>query len=306
MFNENIETNKYYSPYLLEHCNIHQISDDLTLQGYSRAGERTGFIIKSKTKSLDFCLDSGVNTKRKPKHIFLTHSHLDHSGYIRALVPRYYDGTITIYCLDVLKPLIMDHFYHMQKLNDCVDKLNSDNVLPNVKWVLFPYNNPHSIKIENKDIVVKSIKCTHTVPSIGYSFHQIRKRLKKEFHGLKGKDIKKLKESGIDIQEEFTVPLFAFMGDTNIDFMKEYKIDVPILIIECTSFDNFEDNNKDNHKVIQDMYDRGHMHWSQILELAKNYPKTKFVIIHFSPKYSVQFAKEMGKNSGLDNIQIIT
>ena len=49
-------------------------SPQWTISGYSRSAFRTGFYINS----LDIMLDAGPQCFKKPKHIFITHSHGDH------------------------------------------------------------------------------------------------------------------------------------------------------------------------------------------------------------------------------------
>ena len=49
-----------------------------TIKGYSAAAFRTGFYIPQ----LDIMLDAGVQNFNKPKHIFITHTHLDHIAHL--------------------------------------------------------------------------------------------------------------------------------------------------------------------------------------------------------------------------------
>ena len=40
-------------PYYIQESNSYEITNDITLQGFSRSAHRTGFVIKSKTKPID-------------------------------------------------------------------------------------------------------------------------------------------------------------------------------------------------------------------------------------------------------------
>ena len=62
----------------LEDCPTLQLdnSERWTLQGHSKAGERTGFWLHPEK----IVLDAGLGTQRKAKAVFLTHKHIDHTG----------------------------------------------------------------------------------------------------------------------------------------------------------------------------------------------------------------------------------
>lgn len=295
-----------YDPHFIEDCETYNLGKDLMLQGFSRAGDRTGFIIKSRTKQLGYFLDCGVNTYKKPKNIFITHSHLDHSQITPFVLSR--DDKVNIYCLDILKPLIDNYVISSQTLNDCDPDITHLRK-PQIEWILINAddninntnntNNTH-YKIIQSNIIMKPVKCYHSVPSIGYRFYETKQKLKKEYIGLKGNQIKQLRLDGISIVEDINVPLFTFLGDTHKDFEKTFDDieQMPVIIIECTSFD-------DDMRSEKDMYERGHMHWFNILDLAKKYPKTLFAIIHFSRKYSTEFLENINKSNKLDNIMLI-
>jgi ribonuclease Z len=63
--------------------------------------------------------------------------------------------------------------------------------------------------------VARLFPTTHTVPSVGYIVYDVRKKLKPEFHGLKGDQIRDLKFQGIEVAAEFLTPMLAFTGDTS-------------------------------------------------------------------------------------------
>lgn len=73
-------------PCRLEQCVQETLSNPSkwTLQGASRAGERTGFYLKE----IKCILDCGLATFREPKAIFITHSHTDHTLALPMLICR--------------------------------------------------------------------------------------------------------------------------------------------------------------------------------------------------------------------------
>src|SRR3990172_11778137 len=70
----------YSPPCRLENCKKMVLPNPgkWSIQGHSKAGERTGFWLEP----LNIVLDAGLSTYKTPKCIFLTHSHTDHSDHI--------------------------------------------------------------------------------------------------------------------------------------------------------------------------------------------------------------------------------
>jgi hypothetical protein len=73
------------------------------LQGYSKAGFKTGFWLHG----LNILLDCGVYTCKQPKAIFITHSHADNSWLLPYIVT--YRSKLTLVCIpvDAYKPIQM-------------------------------------------------------------------------------------------------------------------------------------------------------------------------------------------------------
>ena len=275
------------SPYLLEDCPIWKMQNGYHLQGFSRAYDRTGFHIPE----LRIFLDAGMATWKRPKHIFITHGHLDHTAALPIILPR--EEKVSIYCLDSFNLFLQNYLDACQKLNDTnpeVKYLNS-----NIHWHTFEMKSGEfTIKTASKEFLVKIIPCVHIVPSVGYCFYELRRKLKTQYRGKKSAEIKKLRKEGIVVTEIQRIPLLGYITDTNLDFSNGYKIDVPILLIECTSLD---ENGE------QEAYKRGHLHLNSLLKLVKTYPETLFVPIHFSLKHKKAEIIKTIKNLKLSNIQ---
>ena len=62
------------SPHTIEECMKLTLKNGWTLQGHSRAGERTGFWLSP----LNILLDAGLETKKRPNAVLITHKHFDH------------------------------------------------------------------------------------------------------------------------------------------------------------------------------------------------------------------------------------
>ncbi|GKV30737.1 hypothetical protein SLEP1_g39517 [Rubroshorea leprosula] len=68
-------------------------------------------------------------------------------------------------------------------------ELNLDLVAPDVG---------ETYELRN-DIVVRPFRTHHVITSQGYVIYSVRKKFKKEYIHLKGKQIKKLKKSGVEV-----------------------------------------------------------------------------------------------------------
>jgi len=164
------------------------------------------------------------------------------------------------------------------QLNNCSDDIDPKD--PSQSMILLPADIDIEYKVyaEKREFLMKCIKCHHTVPSIGYTFSEIRKKLKDEFKDLPGKEIGKLAKEGKDIYTYLRTPLFAFLGDTTTKVFETSKelFDYPVVIVECTLFE-------DEHYSASQF--GGHTHWKDLSTYVTSHPKTIFVLIHFSMRY---------------------
>lgn len=118
----------------------------------------------------------------------------------------------------------------------------------------------------------------HTVPSVGYIVYDVRKKLKPEYHGLKGDQIRDLRMQGLEVAAETLTPLLCFTGDTapqGLDAHPDvYKAEV--LITEMTFF-RPEHRKEKIHKF-------GHTHLDDILERADRFKNELIILGHFSTR----------------------
>lgn len=107
------------------------------------------------------------------------------------------------------------------------------------------------------------------------------KKLKKEYTGLKGVELKKLRESGVDITASHAAPVFAFLGDTTAATLTAepqwLKDEIPVVITECSFL--YEEHRAQAVKT-------KHTIWADLEPVVRKWPKTTFVLMHFSLRYS--------------------
>ncbi|KAL4315143.1 hypothetical protein AHAS_Ahas15G0155600 [Arachis hypogaea] len=139
-----------------------------------------------------------------------------------------------------------------------------------------------------KDLKVKAFRTYHVIPSQGYILYYVRQKLKPEYIGLSGNEIKNLKSSGVEITYTLTEPEIAFTGDTMSDFIvDEDNTDVlraRILVIECTFVNN--------SITVEHAKDYGHTHLSEIIGYAERFKNRAILLIHFSARYTVEEIEE--------------
>jgi ribonuclease Z len=117
------------------------------------------------------------------------------------------------------------------------------------------------------------------VPSLGYIVWERRKKLKAEYQGLAGEEIRDLRLAGNEVSEEIRRPLLAYLGDSSpagLDNCPE-MYEAEIFIGELTFV--APDHRKENiHKY-------GHFHLDDIVDRRDRF-KNKLVILgHFSTRY---------------------
>src|SRR5207237_10544172 len=67
----------------------------------------------------------------------------------------------------------------------------------------------------SREHVVVPFATTHTIPSLGYVVYERRNKLKEEYHGLRGDQIRDLRLSGVEVTREIRTPVLAYTGDTS-------------------------------------------------------------------------------------------
>jgi len=143
-----------------------------------------------------------------------------------------------------------------------------------------------------KGVSAHAFACDHTVPCLGYVFTTSSQRLRPEFVGLEGSALATLRKEGVELTVPHETPLFAFLGDTTAETLKQgpkwLREGIPVVITECSFL--YEDHRAQAEKT-------KHTLWSDLEAVVRRWPKTTFVLMHFSLRYSDKevrmFFKEM-------------
>jgi ribonuclease Z len=131
----------------------------------------------------------------------------------------------------------------------------------------------------SRDHVVTVFRTTHTVPSVGYVVWQRRRKLKPEYQGMTGDQIRELRLSGTDVTHELRTPFVCYTGDTSPAGLDAYlpAFQAKILIIELTFF-------RPDHRR-EKIHKFGHLHLDDFLERADRFQNELIIAMHFSTRY---------------------
>jgi ribonuclease Z len=134
----------------------------------------------------------------------------------------------------------------------------------------------------HRQLAAKAFRVQHTLPSLGYTLYDVRKKLKAEFQGTPGPELARLRREGVAFEEELWVPRLTFIGDSTIEtlYREPHVGQSRILFLEVTFLLDGE----------QEMArKRGHTHLDDLLTFLKAQPDTlqneHIVLKHFSMRY---------------------
>lgn len=273
-------------PCRIEQCRTYQLDnpEGWTIQGHSKAGERTGFFLKTGGKRKIY-LDAGMSTYRQVDVVCMTHMHTDHSAHLPSLIttrskPRPVlmpESAVPRVCM--LERAIIG----LSRAKEDPLKLTEEEVWKRQNVRPIPVNAGDTIILpELKDMVIEILPAYHDAQSVGYGFSTVKRKLLPEYQELtKTKEgrqqIGQLRKSGTQVTEECTVPQLAFFCDsthhnlTTEDSWKKY----PVVICECTGFPVIHSP--------ETMTQRAHSHLDHILPvMLKEKTIKQWILIHTS------------------------
>jgi ribonuclease Z len=136
--------------------------------------------------------------------VCLTHGHLDHAAGLAHHASRRR--------LDRLPAARV--FAPEEAVPDLEAWLAFSQRLENVDYGLhlMPVRPGRSVMLRN-DLELKVLPGRHRVPTVGYLFSEIRRKLKDEFLGLPGEEIAAMRSKGVEVTRREETPLLAYPGD---------------------------------------------------------------------------------------------
>lgn len=201
---------------------------------------------------------------------FVSHTHLDHVAALPVYVARRRMMKMEPPTIYVPAEAIDD----VRKLMTIMNRLDRGRQLADLR----PVERGQEIEL-SREHVVTVFDTVHTIPSRGFVVWDRRQKLKDEFVGLRGDQIRDLKFAGTEITREVRTPLVAYTGDTAPPGLDNepacYK--AKILITEL-SFIRANHRRDKIHKF-------GHMHLDDFAERADRFENELIVAAHFSTRY---------------------
>ena len=284
-----------HGPSRLEQCPMRQLSNPSkwTLQGHSKAGEKTGFLLYPHK----FALDLGLNTYKSPTCAFISHSHTDHSI---ALMDTFRRRDTPIKGQEHLKgrPVYFPESAHQVLRNARLAYHSLGNEIPLVDTCdnIFYQTGVHpfsvkefdKFKIPGHEIEVEVLPAYHKdfknnigAISLGYGFTTLKKKLKPEYLEMsKNKETKQqfidLVKANHDVYNLQQTPELMFYSDSTIDNLlkhDEWK-KYPVVIVECTGFDEVYSP--------EVTYNNRHTHWEHLFPVMLQHPDIEWILIHTS------------------------
>jgi ribonuclease Z len=248
----------------------------LTVEGYSRAAVQSYWRVPE--LKLGFDLGGQPWDFMGTPTWFLSHTHLDHVAALPVYVSRrrmMKMGPPTIYLPatsveDVRRLLLI-----MQRLDRGRQNCELRGLAAGDEVEL------------SREHLVRAFATTHTIPSLGYIVWERRFKLKEEYHGLPGEQIRDLRLAGTEVTREVRTPLLAYTGDTspagfdaNPDLFK-----AKILIAELSFV-------RPNHRR-EKIHKFGHMHLDDYLERADRFENELLILAHLSTRYHPQEVRRL-------------
>jgi ribonuclease Z len=240
----------------------------LTIEGYSRAAVQSYWRVQE--LKIGFELGGSPWSFTGTQTIFVTHSHLDHL----AAIPVYVSRRRMMKMEPPRIYLPAESVENVQRMLHIWQRLDRGRMVVDLVGV-----RPGDEIELSREHVVTAFPTKHTVPSLGYVVWDRRKKLKPEFQGKTGDEIRELRLSGAEVTQEVRVPLLCYVGDSAPAGLDAYPplYEAMILITEMTFF-RPEHRKEKIHKF-------GHTHLDDIIERADRFKNELIILSHFSTRY---------------------
>lgn len=240
----------------------------LTIEGWSRAAVQTYWRIPE--LKIGFDMGGSPWSFMGTQTFFITHAHLDHLAALPAFVARRKMMKMEppiIYVPEEIVEFVDRMLKSWQRLDRGRMLCQLIGVKPGDEFVL------------SREHLVTAFDTKHTVPSRGYIIWERRCKLKPEYLGMSGDQIRDLRYSGVDVSGEVRTPIVCYCGDTAPEGLDADPAiyQSKILITEMTFF-RPEHRREKIHKF-------GHTHLDDLLERADKFQNELIILGHFSTRY---------------------
>lgn len=240
----------------------------LTIEGYSRAAVQSYWRVPE--LKIGFDLGAQPWDFMGTQTWLVTHTHLDHIAALPVYVARRRMMKMEPPVIYLPEEALED----VRRLLLIMQRLDRGRMVCELRGVT-----PGQEIALSRDHVVTAFATTHTIPSLGYLVWERRNKLKEEFQGLTGDQIRDLRLSGTQVTREIRTPLLAYTGDTSPAGLDNYPpvYETKVLITEMSFI-------RPNHRR-EKIHKFGHMHLDDFLERADRFKNELIIAAHFSTRY---------------------
>jgi len=240
-----------------------------------------GVYTSIQVRELDVLLDVGVAPRGfcAASRIFLSHGHVDHFAGLPGLLG----------VQGMMKQKVPPSVFMPAEIEADVSSILA--AIGRIQGFELPIA---SVPMKNGDTVhlgadlwVRAFRTHHRVPSRGYQFFRRITKLREEFLGLPGPEIRRRKLAGEDLFEQLDRLELAYATDTLlrvIDTSPEI-LHSRVLVLECSFLDEKKSLEASRHGC--------HIHLDELLERADDFHNEHLVLMHFSQIYSPRQVREI-------------
>jgi ribonuclease BN (tRNA processing enzyme) len=263
--------------HFLEDCPVFTSPDKRwTMQGQSRANQCTGFMGGGMLNGVFF--DAGVRTRKKPKLVLLTHSHLDHCNALSEMcrAAKEQEPLTVMMPPEAVEPIRQKLFGDAMAAACCSDPNKIDRI---------PISIIAGIAGSGQHYIFGNLRITpivldHNVPCIGFYIEHICSRLMSKYEDCTPQMIAEARKKGEIVTEVQYMPLLYFGGDTTIQPFLDGRIPLtaPVIFTECTELIKLHEGEATTkHTLATDLlellYDKDHIRYTWVL-IHLSYHKT--------------------------------
>ncbi|KAH7657418.1 ribonuclease Z protein [Dioscorea alata] len=247
------------------------------IEGLSIGGQETCVIFPTLKTAFDIgrCPQRAISQD----FLFISHSHMDHIGGLPMYVAT--RGLYGMKPPTIFVPVSVRE--NVEKLFEVHRAMDQSELKHNL--VALDIGEEFQMR---KDLKVKAFRTYHVIPSQGYIIYSVKQKLKQEYAGLSGNEIKNLRLSGVEVTYTVVSPEIAFTGDTMSDFVVDPEnsdaLRARVLVMESTFVDDTV--------TIEHARDYGHTHLFEISHYAERFQNKAILLIHFSARYQADEIKE--------------
>ncbi len=240
----------------------------ITIEGYSRAAVQTYWRIPE--LKLGFDLGGQPWDFMGTPTWFVSHTHLDHIAALPVYVARRRMMKMEPPVIYVPEPAIGG----IEAMLRSFSRLDRGRLPCELVGVTAGDN----IEL-SRELAISVHRTQHTIPSVGFIVWERRRKLKQEYSGLSGDQIRDLRIQGKEVSEEKRTPKVAYLGDSRAEGLDENPdmLAAEVLILEMTFV-------APGHRMDK-IHKLGHIHLDDIVSRKDQFRNQVIIASHFSTRY---------------------